>query len=937
MPDPIRKGSLKDQSFARVYYALAGQGKTGFMDIMDETDALVKKRIFFLAGDTSFVQYGPLTESLGQILMDQGIINDDQLEEAIDEIALTQKQLGQIMVEKRLISREKLHELLVLQTELKIISCFAYNDGVFQFTEESVAKFNHDVPMHKIVPDRILYQGVMKHYPLDRLEAEFEHAREKGLGLASNYSERLPRFLLLSEEEEFVKSISAGKPFGQVLGKSGLGLTRTLKILYVMLVSGVLEITQVTGIKSVKVEDKDTVRRKSRTIELEDVPNVKREIARAAKEAMGDDAVFADDGKDFGSMVTDYLTDRIAPPAASRPDVKGDLVQYQPRGAELEVSAVSDVLRKNKRFALDAYLGRKGGDGAAKIGDLLVQNKIVEGGQLQLAYAKMRESGQSFLNALAEIGAIRDEDMHEFLSEHFKVPAVKLADLELDQEIVSLIPEEFAKKHRAIPINRTGKTLVVAMADPSNISTIDEIKFLTEYNVEVVVATENDIKNAIDKYHDSSDMLDEVMANFDDSNIETATFDEDFDLQSVSQDSETAPVVKLVNQIMADALGKGASDIHFEPYESAFRVRYRIDGVLYHILSPPWKLRNALVSRVKIMSRLDIAERRLPQDGRISLKIGKKKLDFRVSTLPTLWGEKLVLRILDKESLQLDLTKLGMEQEQLENFRWAMHQPYGMVLVTGPSGCGKTTTLYSALIELNKVTDNVSTAEDPIEYYLEGINQVQMHDEVGMNFAYALRSFLRQDPDIIMVGEIRDFETAEIAVKAALTGHVVLSTVHTNDAPSTINRLLNMGVEPFLITASMNAVASQRLVRKLCDSCKQPDEPEKSTLVNVGVPKDEVDKFTAYKSVGCSMCNDRGYKGRIGIYEVMPIRGDISEFILAGATPSELKREAMRRGMRTMRQAGLVKVSQGITTLEEITRTTIPDFLAGSTTFEDVN
>ncbi|HUT51864.1 MAG TPA: type IV-A pilus assembly ATPase PilB [bacterium] len=582
-------------------------------------------------------------------------------------------------------------------------------------------------------------------------------------------------------------------------------------------------------------------------------------------------------------------------------------------------------------------MGNKGGDGASKIGDLLVQNKIIDPGQLQLAYARMREGGQSFLNALADIGAIKDEDMHDFLSEHFKVPAVKLADLELDQEIVSLIPEEFAKKHRAIPINRTGKTLVVAMADPSNISAIDEIKFLTEYNVEVVVATEHDIRVAIDKYHDSSDMLDEVMANFDDSEIETANFEDDFDFQAVSKDSETAPVVKLVNQVMADALRKGASDIHFEPYESAFRIRYRIDGVLYHILSPPWKLRNALVSRVKIMSRLDIAERRLPQDGRISLKIGKKKLDFRVSTLPTLWGEKLVLRILDKESLQLDLTKLGMEQEQLENLRWAMHQPYGMVLVTGPSGCGKTTTLYSALIELNKVTDNVSTAEDPIEYYLEGINQVQMHDEVGMNFAYALRSFLRQDPDIIMVGEIRDFETAEIAVKAALTGHVVLSTVHTNDAPSTINRLLNMGVEPFLITASMNAVASQRLVRKLCDFCKQPDEPEKSTLVNVGVPKDEVDKFTAYKAVGCSNCNDRGYKGRIGIYEVMPIRGDISEFILAGATPSELKREAMRRGMRTMRQAGLVKVSQGITTLGEITRTTIPDFIAGNTQFEDVN
>jgi type IV pilus assembly protein PilB len=567
---------------------------------------------------------------------------------------------------------------------------------------------------------------------------------------------------------------------------------------------------------------------------------------------------------------------------------------------------------------------------------MMVQNKLIDGAQLQAAFAKSREEGSSFLNSLVETGALNDEDLHDFLSEHFKVPAVKLRDIELDQEIVSLIPDEFSLKHRVIPINRTGRTLVVAMADPTDISVVDEIKFLTEYNVEVVVATEHDIKEAIDNYHDSADMLDEVMADFDDSDIETAQFEDDFDIQSVEADSAAAPVVKLVNQLMVDALHKGASDIHFEPYESAFRVRYRIDGVLYHIISPPWKLRNALVSRVKIMSKLDIAERRLPQDGRISLRIGKKKIDFRVSTLPTLWGEKLVLRILDKESLELDLTKLGMEQGQLDDFRWMMNQPYGMVLVTGPSGCGKTTTLYSALIELNKIQDNISTAEDPIEYYLEGINQVQMQDEIGLNFAFTLRSFLRQDPDIIMVGEVRDFETAEIAIKAALTGHIVLSTVHTNDAPSTINRLLNMGVEPFLITAAVNGVNSQRLVRKLCDECKEEEKFDREHLLNVGVFEEDVNEFTAYKSDGCHGCLDRGFKGRLGVFEVLALKGDIGEFILAGATPSELKREAMRRGMRTMRQTGLAKVGQGLTTMEEITRSTMPDFLGSYENFEDV-
>ena len=407
----------------------------------------------------------------------------------------------------------------------------------------------------------------------------------------------------------------------------------------------------------------------------------------------------------------------------------------------------------------------------------------------------------------------------------------------------------------------------------------------------------------------------------------------------LEQASEEAPVVKLVNQIIQDAVRKNASDIHFEPFERAFRVRYRIDGVLYPILNPPLKLKNAIASRVKIMSKLDIAERRIPQDGRMSMRIVKKKLDFRVSTLPTMWGEKVVLRILDKSNLELDLTKLGMEQEQLEIFKWGIDQPYGMVLVTGPSGCGKTTTLYSALLELNKITDNVSTAEDPVEYYLDGINQVQMLDDIGLNFAFTLRAFLRQDPDIIMVGEVRDFETAEISIKAALTGHLVLSTVHTNDAPSTISRLLNMGIEPFLLVASLNTVVSQRLVRKLCPNCMEPVEVSQKTLINMGVKPEDLKDFVPYMGKGCPECFNRGYKGRIGLYEILKIRGEIMDMILSGATPGELKIQAMKMGMRTLRQSGLSKVKSKITSLEEVTRTTMPDFIrsASGPEFQEVD
>jgi type IV pilus assembly protein PilB len=915
MPDPIRKGSFRDYSFAKVYYAIAGHGRTGVLDIVDESDELVKKKLFFLGGDSCFVKFGPLGENLGQILLRKGLIDEDQLEEAIDEIALTQRPLGRILEERGWIEPAKLHENLLYQTRLKLVSCFAYTEDSFHFEKESVAQFSHDVPMYKVVPDEIVYQGVMEHYSLDRLEKEFEFIRDKGLRLRAEFEERYGSFHFLPEELEMVRGITEGKPFGLVIGTSNLGLTRTLKVLYALLVTGLLEVAPPKGIKEVKIEEKETVRRQPKTIELPDEPE-------------------GPPAESFAAAVTDFLMDEIKKERGGKD--RGELIRFD-EGKELVVAQVSELLLQHKKEALESYLTARGGAGSAKVGEILVQNKVIESSQLQAAFANMRDKNTSFLNSLVEIGAIKGEDLHDFLASHYKVPAVKLSDLELDQEIVSILPQAFAMKYKTIPINRVGNTLVVAMADPSNIEATDQIKFLTEYNVEVVVATEAEIKDIINRFHDSAEMLDDVMQNFDDSDIENVSMEEDFDLLKTQNDSGTAPVVKLVNQVLLDAIRKHASDIHFEPYENALRVRYRIDGVLYHTLSPPYKLRNALVSRLKIMANMDIAERRLPQDGRISLRVGGKKIDFRVSTLPTLWGEKLVLRILDKESLQLDLTKLGMEQKQLDDLRWALHQPYGMVLVTGPSGCGKTTTLYSSLIELNKITDNISTAEDPVEYYLEGINQVQMADAVGLNFAFTLRAFLRQDPDIIMVGEIRDFETAEIAVKAALTGHVVLSTVHTNDAPSTVNRLLNMGVEPFLITASLNAVGSQRLVRRLCDECKEPEEFERKHLISVGVPEELIEDFSAQKAVGCPACIDRGYKGRLGIYEVMTLRGELAEFVLAGATPSELKREAMRRGMRTMRQVGLTKVQAGLTTLSEITRTTMPDAVGTTTPFEDVN
>jgi type IV pilus assembly protein PilB len=464
------------------------------------------------------------------------------------------------------------------------------------------------------------------------------------------------------------------------------------------------------------------------------------------------------------------------------------------------------------------------------------------------------------------------------------------------------------------------------MSDPSNLVALNELKFLTGYDLKVAVASVSTIARAIEQHYDSNANYDDVLSEIESEDLEIVQSEEEIDLKELEKATEDAPVVRLVNAVLANAIKRRASDIHLEPFEKIFRVRFRVDGVLEEIMKPPLKLKNAITSRVKVMASMDIAERRLPQDGRIKLKFGPgQEMDFRVSVLPTIFGEKIVLRLLDKSNLQLDMTKLGFSDDQLHHFKESIYKPYGMVLVTGPTGSGKTTTLYSALAEVNKITQNISTAEDPVEYNLVGINQVQIHDDIGLNFANALRSFLRQDPDIIMVGEVRDFETAEIAIKAALTGHLVLSTLHTNDAPSTINRLLNMGVEPFLVASSVNLILAQRLVRVICSGCKTPVEIAPQALIDIGAARDEIGHFHCFRGMGCPTCSGCGYRGRLALYEVMPMTDEMRELVLNGASAAELKRAAVESGMLTLRQAGIQKLKEGVTTIDEVVRVTMPD------------
>jgi type IV pilus assembly protein PilB len=564
----------------------------------------------------------------------------------------------------------------------------------------------------------------------------------------------------------------------------------------------------------------------------------------------------------------------------------------------------------------------------SRLGELLLRDQIISPEQLQRAQEESRKSGDRLGNALIKTGAIPEEDLTQFLSKQYGVPAVNLAEFDIDPEVISLVPKDVATRHRVVPVNRAGSSLIVAIADPSNILAIDDLKFVTGYNIEAVVASDVGISDAIERYYNKKKELDlaKVMNEIQDEVEVVAAGEAEINLSDLERAAEDAPVVRLCNHLLLSAIQKGASDIHVEPYEKSYRVRFRIDGVLHEEMSPPVKLKAALSSRLKIMAHLDIAERRLPQDGRIKLRVdADKEMDFRVSVLPTLFGEKIVLRLLDKGNLQLDMTKLGFEPDQLGDFKHAIESPYGMVLVTGPTGSGKTTTLYSALSELNTLTDNICTAEDPVEYNLPGINQVQMHEDIGLNFAAALRSFLRQDPDIIMIGEIRDFETAEIAIKAALTGHLVLSTLHTNDAPSTITRLLNMGVEPFLVTASVQLVQAQRLVRRICAACKQPMETPRDELKSLGAGDQEIETASCHRGVGCQVCGGSGYKGRVALYEVMPFKDALKELVLQGAAAVEIKGEAIRQGMRTLRMSGVRKICEGVTSVDEIARITAAD------------
>jgi type IV pilus assembly protein PilB len=561
-----------------------------------------------------------------------------------------------------------------------------------------------------------------------------------------------------------------------------------------------------------------------------------------------------------------------------------------------------------------------------RIGELLVREKLISLQQLRQAQEEQRRTGGRLGAALAKLGFVNEGEITNFLSSQYGVPAIDLTALSIDRELTKLVTREVCERHTIVPVARSGSAITVAMADPTNLNAIDDIKFLTGYNVDVVVASESAILETIEGAYSVAANYDDVLAQFEEDNVEFETTDDNVDVVDLEKEAEGAPVVRLVNAILLNAITKTASDIHIEPYEKKLRVRYRIDGVLIPEMEPPMKMKSALVSRVKIMSQLDIAERRLPQDGRIKLKLTRgKEMDFRVSVLPTSYGEKIVLRLLDKSNLQLDMTKLGFDEKPLDDFKWAINQPWGMVLVTGPTGSGKTTTLYSALTELNKAETNISTAEDPVEYSMSGINQVQMHDEIGLNFAMALRAFLRQDPDIIMVGEIRDFETAEIAVKAALTGHMVLSTLHTNDAPSTISRLLNMGVEPFLITASVNLVLAQRLARKVCVECARSVELDPRVWEDLGAPEEVIRGARPRKGAGCRTCNGAGYRGRVALYEVMRFNESLKEMVLQGASTAELKAAAIRNGMATLRASGIKKVCEGVTTPEEVMRVTMGD------------
>src|SRR5688572_28819122 len=581
---------------------------------------------------------------------------------------------------------------------------------------------------------------------------------------------------------------------------------------------------------------------------------------------------------------------------------------------------------------------------AVRIGELLLKEKRITPEQLQEALNYQRQNGGKLGFNLIKLGFVKDEEITALLSKQYGVPSIALAQFEIDPAVVKLVPGETAQKYQIVPLSRAGATLTIAMTDPTNVFAMDDIKFMTGYNVEPVVASEIAVIDAIQKYYGkavaaaaslagpsalevASKALDDMPVVGDGADVEILEDLEEISAEMLAKQGEEAPVVKLVNVLLMSAIQKGASDIHIEPYEKELRVRYRVDGLLYNIMTPPMKFRDAMTSRIKIMAKLDIAEKRLPQDGRIKIRFQDngtpKDIDFRVSVLPTLFGEKIVMRLLDKDKLMLDMTKLGFEPESLARFETQIERPWGMVLVTGPTGSGKTNTLYSSISKINTPETNIMTAEDPVEFNLMGVNQVQVRESIGLSFAAALRSFLRQDPNIILVGEIRDFETAEIAVKAALTGHLVLSTLHTNDAPSTVNRLMNMGIEPFLVASSLNLVCAQRLVRRICKNCVEPNPTPAAALTQAGFSPEDAKKVVPNKGKGCEKCNNTGFKGRVGLYEVMEVTEELRELILVGASSLELRRKAVEEGMITLRGSGLRKVKDGVTTIDEVVRETV--------------
>ena len=572
----------------------------------------------------------------------------------------------------------------------------------------------------------------------------------------------------------------------------------------------------------------------------------------------------------------------------------------------------------------------------SNLGELLIREKVINQDQLKTASDYEKKNKVTIGSALVTLGHISEEEMAQALSRQLGYPYIDLSQFEVYPDVINLIPVDIAKKHIIMPIHRIRSFLTMAMVDPTDLDVIENVRFRTSLSIQPVIASESGINDAINKYYGATDsirvkeIIDEI-AHADDGAVDVIEEEgEEYSMEELVHSTEEAPVITLVNTIFMDAIRKGASDVHFEPYERSFRVRYRIDGVLHEMMDLAMKFKNPVLSRVKILSAMDIAEKRLPQDGRIKMRVkwgenNRKEVDMRVSCIPTIFGEKIVSRILDREMLQLDLTKLGFERESLDVFEKAIVRPWGIILVTGPTGSGKTNTLYSAISNLNAKEKNIMTAEDPVEFYMPGINQVNIKDEIGLNFATSLRSFLRQDPDIMLVGEMRDYETVDIAIKAALTGHLVFSTVHTNDAAGTIIRLVNMDVEPFLISDSLALIVAQRLVRRLCKKCREEQKLAPEALVDIGFSPEEAEKVKVFKTKGCAACNETGYKGRTGLFEVMEITDSIREIILKKGQPREIKAVAMENGMISLRQSGLTKIKDGVTTVEEVLRETVKD------------